>query len=393
MSLSSQHLVNLAQNTNGIVYVTFPSLAFLMTKSNTASNLIRTPSYRQLSQGITLMFFVAVSLFSFEQAKAQDPQFSQYYAAPMYLNPGLVGINQKGRAGLNYRNQWPQIDASYVTYSFYIDYFLEESNNAIGLIVNTDQEGIAGLKSTNVGIQYAYQLQLDQNWTFRPGIEASYYWRDLNFNRLTFGDQFDNTGQVRPTTGETFDTGFSARFFDLALGGILYGKNLWVGASMHHILEPNQSIAGGESPLPRKFSIHGGYKIHFFELSPRARRPEKGRERSMTPSANYKQQGPFKQLDLGVYFTLEPILLGAWYRGLPIEGLDGSKNSEAIISMVGFNKGNLTVGYSFDYTISDLGIGSGGAHEISLIYAFSLADPRKPPREVRELRCPVPFIF
>ncbi|MFT7197587.1 MAG: type IX secretion system PorP/SprF family membrane protein, partial [Marinoscillum sp.] len=168
-----------------------------------------------MSQGITLMFFVAVSLFSFEQAKAQDPQFSQYYAAPMYLNPGLVGINQKGRAGLNYRNQWPQIDASYVTYSFYIDYFLEESNNAIGLIVNTDQEGIAGLKSTNVGIQYAYQLQLDQNWTFRPGIEASYYWRDLNFNRLTFGDQFDNTGQVRPTTGETFDTGFSARFFDL----------------------------------------------------------------------------------------------------------------------------------------------------------------------------------
>ncbi|MEM7297033.1 MAG: type IX secretion system membrane protein PorP/SprF, partial [Bacteroidota bacterium] len=39
--------------------------------------------------------------------QAQDPQFSQYYAAPLYLNPGLVGINQKGSMGINYRTQWP----------------------------------------------------------------------------------------------------------------------------------------------------------------------------------------------------------------------------------------------------------------------------------------------
>ncbi len=350
-------------------------------------------AYIRLPLIVTTIGALMIGLLCSNKAQAQDPQFSQYYAAPMYLNPGLVGINQKGRAGVNYRNQWPQIDANYVTYSFYIDYFFEDSNNALGLIVNTDQEGIAGLKSTNVGLQYAYQVQLDHNWTFRPGVEVSYYWRDINFNALTFGDQFDNSGLVRPITGETFNTGLSARFFDLAFGGVLYGKNLWLGTSMHHILEPNQAIAGGDAPLPRKFSVHGGYKIHFSDLSPRAQRSVRGRERSMTPSLNYKQQGAFKQLDAGVYFTLEPILLGAWYRGLPIDGIEGSKNREAIISMVGFNQRNLTVGYSFDYTISDLGIGSGGAHEISLIYTFSLADPRKPPREVRELRCPVPFIF
>lgn len=324
---------------------------------------------------------------------AQDPQFSQYYAAPMYLNPGLTGINQIGRAGLNYRNQWPALDASFETYSFYIDYYFEEQYSALGLIVNTDKEGLAGLNSTNVGLQYAYQLNLNYNWTFRPGVEVSYYQRDLNFSRLTFGDQFDNTGLINPTTAETFNTGFSAKFFDMAFGGVLYNGKMWLGSALHHVLEPNQSLAGGDSPLPRKFSIHGGYKIMFSDISPRAQRSQKGRERSLTPTINYKQQGSFRQLDAGMYFTLEPVLLGLWYRGLPVNGFEGAKYSESIVSMVGFNKRNLTIGYSFDYTISDLTIASGGAHEISIIYAFSLADPRKPSRDVRELRCPVPFIF
>lgn len=323
---------------------------------------------------------------------AQDPQFSQYYAAPLYLNPGLVGINQKGRAGVNYRNQWPSIDANFQTYSFYADYYFDEQYSGVGIIVNSDQEGIAGLKSTNVGLQYAYQVQLNYQWTFRPGVEASYYWRSLDFSRLTFGDQFDNTGQVRDFTSETFN-GQNAQFFDLAFGGIVFSKQIWLGAAMHHVLEPNQSLAGGDSPLPRKFSLHGGYRIPFTQVSLRARPHPDGLERSFTPSFNYKSQGDFQQLDLGVYVTLEPILLGMWYRGIPLNGIEGTKNSESIISMVGVTVDKITFGYSFDYTVSDLGIGSGGAHEISLIYTFSLAPPNKPPREVRELRCPVPFIF
>lgn len=332
-------------------------------------------------------------LFQSNTLQAQDPQFSQYYAATMYLNPALCGINQKGRAGLNYRNQWPSIDANFETYSFSLDYNWEDYYSSAGIIVNTDQEGLAGLRSTSVAVQYAYQVGLNYKWTFRPGVEVGYLWRNLNFDRLTFGDQFDNSGLVNPITAEVFDTGLSSRFFDMALGGILFTDRLWLGTSLHHVLEPNQSLAGGESPLPRKFSLHGGYKILFSEVNPRAATPVKGRERSFTPSFNYRQQGQYQQLDLGVYFTLEPILLGLWYRGIPFTALDNSPNRESIIGMIGINKNDLTIGYSFDYTVSDLGIGSGGAHEISIVYVFSLADPRKPPRDVRELRCPVPFIF
>ncbi len=327
------------------------------------------------------------------KASAQDPQFSQYYAAPIYLNPALTGINQIGRAGINYRNQWPSIPANFITYSFYLDYNFQDYNSSVGLIVNTDKEGIAGLRSTSVGLAYAYEVRLNYFWTFRPAIQVDYFWRDLNFDKLTFGDQFDNTGQVRDFTSEQFNTGFQTRFLDFSAGGIFYNEQVWLGFSMHHIAEPNQSIVGEDSPLERKISVHGGYRIPFAMLSPRIAARNISKERSITPTFNYKAQGDFDQLDLGVYLTLEPVLFGVWYRGVPIKQLEGTPNNESIIVMAGINMGATTVGYSFDYTISDLGIGSGGAHELSIIYRFSLEDPSKPPREVRELKCPIPFIF
>ena len=51
-----------------------------------------------------------------QKSNAQDIQFSQYYAAPLYLNPALAGINQIGRAGINYRNQWFGIPDGKVTF-------------------------------------------------------------------------------------------------------------------------------------------------------------------------------------------------------------------------------------------------------------------------------------
>jgi len=336
------------------------------------------------------LLLVLVSVLDQENTlQAQDPQFSQYYAAPLYLNPGLVGMNQKGRMGINYRTQWPNLDANFETFSAYFDYHFEDYYSSAGLIFTKDKEGIAGLQSTSIGLLYAYQVQLNYKWTFRPGVQAAYVIRDLNFDKLTFGDQFDNTGQVRPVTGEVFNTGLNAKFFDLSFGGILFNPSLWIGGAVHHVLEPNQSITGGDAPLPRKISIHGGYRI---PLNPNSTNTTLG-ERSVTPSFNYRTQGDFDQLDLGAYLTLDPMLFGIWYRGLPVRNSDGISNSESLIFMVGMQSKRTTFGYSFDYTLSDLGIGTGGAHEISISYSFSLGDPLKPAADVRRLRCPIPFIF
>ena len=104
---------------------------------------------------------------------AQDPQFSQFYAAPLYLNPAMAGSTGQARAGINYRNQWPAIDANFTTMSAYFDYFIEDKNSAVGMIITRDKEGLAGLRSISLGLQYAYELKINENLGF--GRESRFH--------------------------------------------------------------------------------------------------------------------------------------------------------------------------------------------------------------------------
>lgn len=44
-----------------------------------------------------------------QEAGAQIIQFSQYYAAPLFLAPSYAGVCNGSRISANYRNQWPEI--------------------------------------------------------------------------------------------------------------------------------------------------------------------------------------------------------------------------------------------------------------------------------------------
>ena len=97
-------------------------------------------------------------------------------------------------------------------------------------------------------------------------------------------------------------------------------------------------------------------------------------------------------MDIGLYFTAEPLVLGAWYRGVPFKNVGDFVNNESIVLLLGFTKlgakDAINIGYSFDYTISKLGTGSGGAHEFSLVYTWPMRNPRKPPKDKLVIPCP-----
>jgi len=325
---------------------------------------------------------------------AQDPQFSQFYAAPLYLNPAFAGSTGQARAGMNYRNQWPAIDANFTTMSAYFDYFIEDKNSGVGVLLTRDQEGLAGLRSLSLALQYSYELKITDFLGFRPGFQVALFNRDVNFNKLTFGDQFDpTTGNfIDIPTAETFNTNFSKTFLDLSAGGLLFTKKAWLGFAASHINKPNQTIIDENAPLPIKYSLHGGFKFHLRPGVVGSGVYARKSERSIAPAFQYRSQGQFDQMDLGVYFTFEPLVLGTWYRGVPFKNLDGFVNNESIVLLLGFTKigakDAINIGYSFDYTISRLGPGSGGAHEFSLVYTWPMRNPRKPPKDKLVIPCP-----
>jgi type IX secretion system PorP/SprF family membrane protein len=339
---------------------------------------------------VALLFILVIT----DSVTAQDPQFSQFYAAPLYLNPAFTGSTGQARAGINYRNQWPSIDANFTTFSAYFDYFIEDKKTGLGIILNRDREGLAGLRSMNVGLLYSYEMKITKNLGFRPGFQAALYNRDVNFNRLTFGDQFDPlTGEIiNPTTAESFNTNFSKTFVDLSVGGIFFTKTAWLGVAANHVNRPNQSIIDEKSPLPIKYSFHGGFKYFMRPGVVGSGIYARPAERSLAPTVQYRHQGEFDQMDAGLYYTAEPMVLGVWYRGIPFKNVNGFVNNESIVVLIGFTKigakDALNIGYSYDYTISKLGPGSGGAHEFSLTYTWPMRNPRKPPPDKLYIPCP-----
>lgn len=334
------------------------------------------------------LFILILSVFPL-MLHAQDAQFSQFYAAPLYLNPALAGSAESSRIGANYRYQWPATEASFVTYSAFGDTYFARYNSGLGFFIMNDIQGQAGLRSTSINVQYSYNLYLSPNLGFRAGFNASLFNTSLDFSRLRFPDQFGGGGFTGNPSQEPIGD-FGSRFYgSLGTGGLLYGRNFWLGLSAHHLNVPNVSFISGADRLPIKASLHGGYRFLLGETDFKGR-PAGGKERSLTPTFNFKKQGRFDQLDIGTYVTLEPLVLGAWYRGVPGKNTpSGAPNSESIVTLVGFVfPTGLQVGYSFDYTISALGITAGGAHEISVIFNFMDQNKRRPDRSMMSIPCP-----
>lgn len=327
-----------------------------------------------------------------EEVRAQDPQYSQYYAAPLYLNPAMAGGELTGRVGFNYRNQWPSIDAQFTTFSAFYDTYLPEYNAGVGFHVMQDTQSASKLQSTMISGMASYELRLNEGLYFRPGIQASYIRRQIGFfENLIFANEINPNDPFGPLLPDTDIPGLGepVDMLSLSAGGMFFTENFWLGFSAHHLNRPNQSFVDGFSLLPSKFSLHGGYRISLGRGGYRGDFTHLRKERSITPTVNYKRQGPFEQLDVGAYFYAEPIVFGVWYRGLPYKPVNEQSNRDALVMMVGLNLLNgLNVGYSFDYTVSQLGIQSGGAHELSVSWILPNKHEGQPSRRDTVLPCP-----
>ena len=339
---------------------------------------------KRILSALAVFLFISIStLFG------QDVQFSQFYSAPLYLNPAFTGATQLTRIGSNYRNQWPALEANFVTLSAYVDHFIDDKNSGIGFLIQTDKIGLAGLRSTSFTGTYSYQLPLSEIFTMRVGANAGYYLRDINFSNLTFGDQFVN-GVLTNPTNEQFDTGATKSFFNMGTGALLYSDDVWLGLAVDHLNKPNQSLIGEEDKLPMKFSVHGGYKFRFTPGVSGQGMYTRPQERSLTPTFQYKQQGKFTQIDLGMYFTFEPMVLGLWYRGVPYKSVNDFVNHESVVVLVGFiqkvKSGNPVK--NLENKDIDLRLHNVFKTSKALSYAWFTGDPRKPPKNVRLIPCP-----
>ncbi len=314
--------------------------------------------------------------------QAQDPQLSQFYNAPLFVNPAFAGATYEHRFVANYRTQWPSLPQAFNTAVFSYDFNMPYLNSGLGLVFTNDRAGTVGLQNTSVSFVYAYKVRLAGKWVLSPAVSFGYAWRRVDFSRLVFGDQLDFQGGSIPTQDPSLQTGINARFFDFGSGLLLYNDRLWLGLSAYHLNRPNQSFTGGNARLAVRAAVHGGYRI------PLLNDVKNNRLSSITPAFIYRRQGQFDQLDVGLQFHYNPIMVGFWYRGLPVQQVvNDNTNHDAVTFVMGLRFAQLQVGYSYDITVSRLGANSGGAHEISVLYQFN-GGKQKVTRKQKFIPCP-----
>jgi len=319
------------------------------------------------------------------QGRAQDFQFSQFYAAPLYLNPALTGISQETRLGSVYRRQWPGLDYQFKAYTAYVDHYSFDYKSGVGLSLSSFSEEFLKLNTTDISGYYAYNLQLSERANFQLGTQISYIQKRGTLENLLFGDQIDVFNHTTlPSSADAVGGLEPFNHFSVGLGGVLTWDKLWVGFSGHHLNRPNRTffVRDGHTYHWPKYSLQAGYTIPLEE-------PEfweEGSGKFIHLMANYKRQGPFQFVDAGLQVLLNQLVVGGGFRSLPIQS-DLPKR-ESVIGLFGLNLPNgLAVGYSYDYPISDVGSQTLGSHELSLRYQFFYGTPKSRGQRSRVLSC------
>ena len=310
-------------------------------------------------------------------AVAQDPIFSQFYANPLYLNPALAGSAVCPRLTFNYRNQWPAIAGTYVTYSAAFDQYWDRISGGVGFLAMNDQAGEGALTTTTFSGIYSYRLTLNRRSFLYAGFQATYYQRRIDWDKLTFPDMIDPRFGFVNQTQEKPPPKLSIGFADFSTGTLLnLGESFFAGVAVHHLTQPNEGFYSDiSSKLNMKLTVHAGGIIDLKRKSGSNRNPE---DPTISPNILYQMQQHFQQINYGLYFNRSPFVGGLWFR-------QNFNNADAFIMLAGFEQSSFKLGYSYDLTVSRLTNITGGAHEVSFSWLFPCPVKKK---KIRTINCP-----
>jgi len=318
--------------------------------------------------------FVLIISFSFFTTllKSQDPQFSQFYANRLYLNPAFAGATKCPRFTADYRDEYPAFPNTFTTYCVSYDLYSNFLNGGVGVQIYRDNEGKNLISTTGLDLMYAYAISLDLHSNLRLALETSFIQRSISWNDLIFPDQINHvTGILSPSSEPYINP--THYFNDYSFGALYYSQMLYGGFAVNHAAVIDITQIKTNANIPRKYTIHGGAKIYlnpYGLVAPQL---------YISPNVILQYQGANTQACYGLYAGRGMWLIGTWVRQ------SMTFNYDSVIFLFGIDLENINFAYNFDLPVSKIGIGSGGAHEISV--TLRLPCPEKI-KKLETISCP-----
>lgn len=310
--------------------------------------------------------------------KAQDIHYSQFYQAPLLLNPALTG-NMVGKYRVNamYRRQWTTISNKpvYETPSVGFDMSLRKGGkpNSLGLGINLMNDRSSGglLQTFNLMLSAAYHIDLAKNYKsyLSVGLQGGLINKRLDAEEILFASQFNGEElDQNMSSGEVFDnTSIYNPDFRLGLTYSAFPSaktRFKLGVGLYHLSQPTETFISESNKLPLRLVVHGDLR---FKL---------GNSIALEPKILYQNQAKASELVGGLLLDLliAPKSKASFYLG------GEYRLADAGIAIVGLRVLDWDVGVSYDFNVSDLQSASDGrgALEFSLLKIFRKATRVEP---------------
>lgn len=311
-------------------------------------------------------------------ATAQDLHFSQFYNAPLNINPALTGVYpQDKRVIANVRSQWSSVPVPYMTTSISYDQKLLNDgrlgNNILGggILLNYDKAGDAEMQTTQIGGVISYTRQLSKMHFLSGGFRVLVAQHRFDITKLTFDRQFvDGTFLPTANTGENFSN-FNYNYVDIG-GGINWlfqiskRMKFHFGVAASHLNRPKSTFFKTEDiRQTARWNLHLDATIQLTQ------------KMDLMPAAIFSMQGPQQErlfgsairYHLDEHFAREKsLVIGTWYR-----------MNDAAITSFGVSYPTWDAMISYDFNTSDFANATNGAGgvELSFIYTITTVKPMK----------------
>lgn len=322
---------------------------------------------------------------------AQDFHYSQFYHAPLHLNPALTGVFRGDvRYMGNYKSQWTDVPVDYKTVTLAVDkkFFKTLNKDGFfsgGLAFNYDRAGDSKLTWANLDANFSYTRFLSSQVILSGGLKGALVQRSFEQGNLRYDNQFDELRGVpdfsRPT-GENFDTdgqifpdfsiGLNLRLQSKQTDDLVFRNDrrtkLDLGVALHHLLTPDQAFYNDEKvPLESRLSP---YVTGTLQVLPKV---------DVVAGITYQNQGPY-------YDELVAMLGGrVWVKNslsrrislMAGMGLRRDAIQDAYWPAFEVTYDNLRVGLNYDFNTSqfDIATENRGGMELSVRYIIRKVRP------------------
>lgn len=336
-----------------------------------------------------LLCFIFV-VFCSVALHAQDPVFSQFYNAKLYLNPALIGDEEDITAQISYRSQWRSLIFPYNTTQvslmspIYRDKHQRPEGHigGWGISVFNDEAGEGeNIKTTGANANFAYNLQFEKDNTNRLtfALQAGFINRRNNVDAYRWGEQYNaifgfdpdyvpaDNELIRNTTVLDISAGAFWRYYSAVDTRKI--RSVYAGFMTAHLNHPEQSVVvDQEDRLPLLHKLHGG--IVFAASS------------KVTFSGNFITlfQNKENQTNLGAFAAYNlPVVAPGAFRNLVTRAGAWHRINDSFIASLEFLTDNLHLGFSYDWNVNSLKYrnNGAGAYELSLGYKFYKPAPPK----------------